>query len=123
MTGEKETEAAPPPVQPAEPPADASLFAFLETPAFRRWAIWGLAAVCVGLFVTELLLPAKLHSHASSIPGKYAGISFASICLAVLAAWGFTLLRRGPGYYGDDGETLPERDDTVAHWRAEERGR
>jgi len=106
------------PAQPAN-----GIFGFVETPAFRRWAIWGLAVVCALLFVVELLLPAKLHSDSVRIPGKYALIAIAAVGAAALAGWVMSLLRRDPDYYGEARDRAPEPDESVASWRAEERGR
>jgi len=111
-----------PPEAPAQQQAMA-FFAFVEAPAFRRWALWGLAGLCVVLFAIELVLPAKLHSDATRIPGKYAAIGFAGVCLAAIAGWGLSVLRRSPDYYGEAGDRFPEADESVAEWRAEERGR
>lgn len=101
----------------------SSFFGFVDSPVFRRWSLWGLAVVCVGLFAAELLLPAKLHSDAMRIPGKYAAIGFVGVCLAAISGWAVGFLRREPDFYGDAGDRLPEPDEALADWRAEERGR
>lgn len=109
--------------RPPSPAASRPMFAFVESAAFRKWALPGLAAVCVLLFVVELVLPAKLHSDTAKLPGKYALVGLVSVCLAVAAAWAVSFLRRGPDYYSDARDSLPDADDAVADWRAEERGR
>ncbi len=123
---ERDGPAAPVPGAP-EKPAISLLFAWTDTAAAKRWGLWALAAVCVALFVIELVLPARLHADTAKVPAKYGMIAFASVSFVMLAGWAVGGLRRKPDYYGE-----PERrgfaddaagDDGVDHWRPEERGR
>lgn len=101
-------------------PALGRLFLWVDRPGSANKIFWGLAVVCLLLFLTDFTFESHGHFEVEAIPGAYGIYGFVMFTGLILAAKALRLfIKRDEDYYGSkaiDREDYPEDQlDKVEH--------